>query len=115
MTNDELRKAAAVMLAAAEGKEIEYLDKKYTNEGYRSIKSPNWNWDRFSYRIKPPTIKYRLALVHFEYGHEDGTWSNKPSVLSFENEKQFERWNARYGDNFIRFLTDWIEMEINDE
>ncbi len=113
MTKDELKKAAAVMLAAAEGKEIQY---KYNEEWItKPTDKLTFNWWSHTYRVKPNTIKYRLALVHYEHGNDNGTWENKTNVICFNTEDQFKTWNNRFGDNFIRFLTDWIEVEIDNE
>ena len=56
MTRKEARKAAEVMLAYADGKEIEYLCK----DGWRVTTNAlfNWNNDANYYRIKPEP-KYR--------------------------------------------------------
>ena len=56
MTREEARKAAEVMLAYADGKEIEYLCK----DGWRVTTDALFNWgnDANYYRIKPQS-KYR--------------------------------------------------------
>lgn len=55
MTREEARKAAEVMLAYANGEEIEAecLDGKY-----RLNENPSFNWKNVNYKIKPK-IKYR--------------------------------------------------------
>lgn len=55
MAREEARKAAEVMLAYANGEEIEVecLDGKY-----RLMEYPTFNWKNLNYRIKPKT-KYR--------------------------------------------------------
>ena len=55
MTREEARKAAEVMLAYADGKEIEFLaDKGH----WSSIAVPEFDWYRNYYRIKPePTYR----------------------------------------------------------
>lgn len=52
MTRDEARKAAEVMLAYADGKVIEYLNRRGK---WNDITYPSFNWsdDNFRYRIKP--------------------------------------------------------------
>ena len=106
MTKDELRKAAAVMLAAAEGKTIQYKDNsKWVTKPTNEMK---FNWEMNEYRIKPNTIKYRLALCLQPE-------SMKHIIVCFENEEHLRTYNNYYGDNFIRFLTDWIEVEIDNE
>ena len=50
MTREEARKAAEVMLAYANGEEIEYTVKGCNN--WMKVDSPSFNWD-WEYRIKP--------------------------------------------------------------
>lgn len=54
MTREEARKAAEVMLAYANGKEIE----TETYKGWTVIEDPKFGWDYQKYRIKPEP-KYR--------------------------------------------------------
>ncbi len=51
MTREEARKAAEVMLAYADGKEVQVRDQG----GWGDCNSPSFNWDGYSdnYRIKP--------------------------------------------------------------
>lgn len=56
MTREEARKAAEVMLAYADGKEIEFRP-KCKSEWY-PIAAPFFNWDNSDYRIMPePTYR----------------------------------------------------------
>ena len=52
MTNEELKQAAEVMLAAAEGKQIQVAGKE-SNLWVDCIYSPAWDWAENTYRIKP--------------------------------------------------------------
>lgn len=55
MTREEARKAAEVMLAYADGKEVEFLDPL---GNWRSDTIPAFNWFNFNYRIKKkPTYR----------------------------------------------------------
>ena len=55
MTREEARKAAEVMLAYADGKEVEFLDPL---GNWHSNTIPEFNWFNFDYRIKPePTYR----------------------------------------------------------
>ncbi len=56
MDRDEARKAAEVMLAYAEGKEIEC--KTSYEPDYRDVEMPLFDWGRCDYRVKPEP-KYR--------------------------------------------------------
>lgn len=50
MTREEARKAAEVMLAYANGEEIEAMD---FGGKYNSAENPSFSWDKIKYRIKP--------------------------------------------------------------
>ncbi len=76
MDREEARKAAEVMLAYAEGKEIESMD---TKGKWNICKRPNFNWGGYldNYRIKPePSYRpfkdgeecWQELLLHFPYG-----------------------------------------------
>jgi len=54
MTREQAREAAAVMLAWADGKEVEG---RFSN-GWVTVDIPDWNWLHVEYRIKP-TAKLR--------------------------------------------------------
>ena len=56
MTREEARKAAEVMLAYADGKEIEYKNGALKDWSITSV--PTFNWGSNDYRIKPQS-KYR--------------------------------------------------------
>lgn len=51
MTREEARKAAEVMMAYADGKEIEMRDR--ARKPWTQIKAACFNWELFDYRIKP--------------------------------------------------------------
>ena len=54
MTREEARKAAELMMAYAEGKEIELFD----GNKWRKTNDPDFRWGYFGYRIKPePTYR----------------------------------------------------------
>ena len=52
MNIEQTKEAAAVMLAWADGKEIEYKEMALTG-GWTTTENPQWRWKDFSYRIKP--------------------------------------------------------------
>ena len=56
MTRDEARKAAEVMLAYADGKEIEWTHRNVYN--WARASTPTFDWCQNDYRIKPEP-KYR--------------------------------------------------------
>lgn len=53
MTNEreEARRKAEVMLAFADGAEIQFYH--WTNEDWDDVGHPSWNWDGNDYRVKP--------------------------------------------------------------
>ena len=51
MTREDARKAAEVMLAYADGKEVEWSCKGRND--WRSLNTPSFNWDNIDFRIKP--------------------------------------------------------------
>ena len=51
MTREETRKAAEIMLAYAEGAEIEHAFQSHNAWG-DALPSPSWSWATFDYRIK---------------------------------------------------------------
>lgn len=51
MTREEAKKAAEVMMAYADGKEIEMRDR--ARGPWKQIKAAHFNWELFDYRIKP--------------------------------------------------------------
>jgi len=55
MNRDEARKAAEVMLAYADGAEIQEAPRPYTKSKYAwsDCDDPVFDWDCMSYRIKP--------------------------------------------------------------
>lgn len=100
MTNDELKAAAAVMLAAAEGKPIQLL----VNAKWLDTHSPSFNWQATDYRIKPIVIKYRRYLLR--NGYElfiailDSRFLGEPSA-------------AEKLSNFVRWIdTEWQEEDV---
>ena len=55
MTREQTIEAAAVMLAWADGKEIECKEMALTG-GWTTTENPQWRWKDFSYRIKPTPV-----------------------------------------------------------
>jgi len=101
MNKEELLHAAEVMRAAAAGKEIQYKSKRGLFDWRSDLLSPmacSWDWFSYDYRVRPDTIKYRLALLKDK---TIGTCRNKENLMYWENR-----------DDFVRWLTDWVEVEI---
>ena len=58
MTVQEIREAAKVMEAYANGKKIQCNDNRLGNGEWVTTDNPSFNWDKYAYRIKP-NPKYR--------------------------------------------------------
>ena len=70
MTPKQTKEAAAVMLAWAEGKDIQYrIATKNSAWVPLTTPRPSWGWSCYTYRIKPNTIKYRRWIMPVSYTH----------------------------------------------
>lgn len=58
MTTEEIKEAAKVMEAYANGKKIQCNDNYLGNGEWVTTDNPSFNWDKYMYRIKPEP-KYR--------------------------------------------------------
>ena len=58
MTVQEIREAAKIMEAYANGKKIQCNDNHLGNGEWVTTDNPSFNWDKYAYRIKPQP-KYR--------------------------------------------------------
>ena len=98
MTPEQLREAAAVMLAASEGKAIQ--QREYGDDPWRDLGSLlvhiSWNWNRFQYRIKPEPRKVKVRL------YNDGHFLRACTP----DEKPREHWKP---------CSDIVEIEVKDE
>lgn len=100
-------KHAALIKAWADGAEIEYrcADDPLDSTWYH-VDTPLWNIYA-EYRIKPETIKYRCYLWKTPYYNELkvgvtlGNGPNSPEIME-------------QTPTFVRWLTDWIEVEVVD-
>ena len=58
MTIEEIKEAAKVMEAYANGKKIQCNDNHLGNGEWVTTDNPSFNWDKYAYRIKPES-RYR--------------------------------------------------------
>lgn len=93
-------KHADVIIAWAEGKDVQVWDKLHGEWGDVATKSPTWR-DDWEYRIKPPAKKYRVALFESDTSIYYTSTADTPEDANF-----YEK-----GRGFIRWLTDWVEYE----
>lgn len=90
-------KHAELIKAWADGAEVQVKDFRAR---WLNMANPTWHeWNE--YRIKPKTIKYRVALCKVgDLSYT--TTANNDSSLSYPDNTRFVEW-----------LTDWVEVEKN--
>ena len=93
-------KHADVIIAWAEGKDVQVWDFTQNEWGDVTTKSPTW-CECWKYRIKPPADKYRVAMLFND--------DNEPYTVSVDSQDYADIIEQR--GNFGRWLTDWIEYE----
>ena len=69
MTKEEIKEAAKVMEAYANGKKIQCNDNHLGNGEWVTTDNPSFNWDKYAYRIKPEP-KYRPFKTQEECWNE---------------------------------------------
>ena len=91
-------KHADVIIAWAEGKDVQVWDKD--TKGWVAVRTntPAFIED-WEYRIKPPAKKYRVALFLNE----------EPLAVAANTQATADSFEPL--PNFVRWLTDWIEYE----
>ena len=94
---NQRHKHADVIIAWAEGKDVQVWDKNNERWCDMVLADPDFMADK--YRIKPPAKKYRVALF------------NNGSIYTStaDTQEDVDFFEAAHG--FIRWLTDWIEYE----
>lgn len=90
-------KHAALIKAWADGAEIQF---KNAAGHWTDIKEPTWV-NEAEYRIKPAIINYRVCLFHCNKKH----WTNIADTMG-------EASNLEKSYGFVRWLTNWIEVEV---
>ena len=93
-------KHADVIIAWAEGKDVQVWDFTQNEWGDVTTESPTW-CEGWKYRIKPPAKKYRVALFESDTSVYYTSTADTP-----EDANLYEKSRC-----FIRWLTDWIEYE----
>lgn len=105
MTPERAKYLLPVIQAFAEGKAIQCKcpQSSLKPEPVWVDALPNLEWrDNWEYRIKPETIEYRVAL------YCDG---NGPPWARVTNQRNLDKVIERQSE-FVRWLTDWIEVEV---
>ena len=112
MTKDELRavleggkhhQVAQAWLASDEA----VLQINYGSSKWDEIINPSFT-DGYKYRIKPETLRYRVALCRFSSDRVSRLSLSTSSVNTLEAMESLEQtaW-------FVRWLGDWQEIEVN--
>jgi len=88
--------------AWADGKEIQVCnvteqEKKWRNYTDLEALTPNFNSLNYEWRIKPETLRYRVALMK-------SMTSSKHWVMAFEQDK------TENDNDFVKWLTEWVEV-----
>ena len=93
-------KHADVIIAWAEGKDVQVWDKdtKCWCDVVKSIPFFDKDWE---YRIKPPTKKYRMALLCKS--------NEEPLTVAANSQRTAD--SFEFLPHFVRWLTDWVEYE----
>ena len=91
-------KHADVIIAWAEGKDVQVWDKLH-NEWRNVDNDAVYFVADYKYRIKPPAKKYRVALFLNE----------EPLAVAANTQATADTFEPL--PNFVRWLTDWIEYE----
>ena len=97
---NQRHKHADVIIAWAEGKDVQVWDKNNERWCDMVLADPNFRADK--YRIKPPAKKYRVALF------KDCT---NGSIYTRTANTQEDADFLEAAPSFVRWLTDWVEYE----
>ena len=103
------------IVAWAEGKPIQLRYKTKTNftewKDYNCENAIHFDDVDLEFRVKPNTVKYRLYLD----GLDGDIVDNIMIILSSDdNLSETVMKVESFNSTFIRWLTDWIELEIGD-
>ena len=98
-------KYADVIKAWADGKDIQYIttniyDDKWTTWEEGINKFPHFYNQFFEWRIKPETLRYRVALIK-NYDGEHYPVTDYGNWVDIENMPEF-----------VKLLEDWKEVEV---
>ena len=123
MTREEARKAAEVMLAYANGEEIEIA---YSNSSYQTVTSPEFDWGKVEYRVKTkPTYRpfkdkeecWNEMLKHQPLGWIKNECGNIFNIIAiFKDSINFNECSAHYSELCKQFkFADGTPFGIKEE
>lgn len=99
MIMGQRHKHADVIIAWAEGKDVQVWDKNNERWCDMVLADPDFMADK--YRIKPPAEKYRVALFRRHNYEPLAVVANSSEVAK----------NYESMPDFVRWLTDWVDYE----
>ena len=109
MTVQEIREAAKVMEAYANGKKIQCNDNHLGNGEWVTTDNPSFNWDKYAYRIK-------LESQYRPFKTQEECWEEmlKHQPFGWAKSKKSERhfsigsvlWDNDFNDVFVTFAFD---------
>lgn len=108
MTREEIREAAKVMEAYANGQKIQCNDNRLGNGEWVTTDNPSFNWDKYAYRIEPEP-KYRPFKSQEECWNE--MLKHQPfGYVKSKNKGYFHiiglvQWSSEFEDVIITFAT----------
>lgn len=91
---------AEVIKQWADGKQIQVVT--HVGGCWQDADAPRW-CPNHCYRVKPETLKYRVALMHDRDDYTSWTRSAHTNHLAELAESDLD---------FARWLTDWVEVEV---
>lgn len=68
----------ALLLAAHEGKVIEYYSETYANEGWTEAERPSFSINQVAYRVRPEPVRETVTITGFS--DSDGDWIFAPGA-----------------------------------
>lgn len=109
MTKEQAREAAAVMLAWADGKEVEYSCRGHSN--WKPNESPCWSWSGCDYRIKPTLRPWTADEVPL------GAWMRSKGlygrqIITHTAEQKDREWWLKASEHSIDNGKTWLPCGV---
>lgn len=107
MNRERTAAAAAVMLAFAEGKPVEWRNNSRDWHPLHPVDQPIWNWQAHEYRVKPQALKSRRYLRRGRGFSEAGRH------IALINEGLGDPSHVERDITFVRWIDPhWVETEL---
>lgn len=104
-------KYAEAIKAWADGREIQYqyIEKLKGDDSWLTLPpkdNPDFSPNIYKFRIKPETLRYRVALLH---GHPD---AEVPYYLRIATDEKEQKQILMLSGIFVKWLTEWVTIEL---